>query len=361
VSVRKGPPPGRPRLAFVPVVFPRPPAGAPGVLGARRPGPASAFQLRPRLVRPVADTPPLAARLSQALAVARPPAPPPIPRPAAAGDDADSDLLELNADLLQDEPDAAASAASSLAAPGEGEPRAEDLPAGLTYHLHQQWAHVRPHWLQLREATRVASVRFGAAAWPRLLTARTWLARLWIRPTSWRRMAIMSAGAAALGAVFITPVALLLRPSVPPVAVARVPARALPAAPPAPSTSGPAPTQASVLDRPDPDAAALADPHIPHRALVPRQMAREAFEAGHAIDGVWYYRLGRRAHRHAPEDDRLTLLTINALADRSAADAAEHLLRDMGRHARPLLAETARSHPDPAVRQRARRIVANRK
>ena len=96
---------------------------------------------------------------------------------------------------------------------------------------------------------------------------------------------------------------------------------------------------------------------VPTRAQVARQMAREAFEAGHAKDGVWYYRLGVRAQRRAPDDDTLTVHTINALSDQRAAAAAERLLRDLGRDARPLLAETARSHPDRAVRERARQIA----
>jgi hypothetical protein len=94
------------------------------------------------------------------------------------------------------------------------------------------------------------------------------------------------------------------------------------------------------------------------RSEVARQMARESFEAGHALDGVWYFRLGLRAQRRAPDDDILVIHTINALVDKRAGEAAERLLKDLGRDARPLLAETARSHPDKMLRARARQLIS---
>jgi hypothetical protein len=263
------------------------------------------FQLRPRLVRPIVGRIPL------------------LPVPAETADDPSADLLELNADLLEEQPATPGAALNHSPRSVALEPHADDLPAGISYHLHQQWSRVRPYWLRLREASHW--MRWGPG-----------------RPTSWRRLAVTAAGVFALGAVFVTPVALLYRRWVPPVAVARVPA---PVAP--------------VLGATDPDAAQATNRRNPKRARLARQMARAAFAAGDALDGVRYYRLGRRAQRHAPEDHGLTVLTINALGDRRAAAAARRLLRDMGREARPLLAETARSHPDPSLRQRARQIVAD--
>jgi hypothetical protein len=261
------------------------------------------FQLRPRLVRPIVGRIPMLAR--------------------PATDDPLADLLELNADLLEEEPAAPGAALNHSPRTVALEPHADDIPAGISYHLHQQWSRVRPHWLRLREASNW--MRWGPS-WP----------------TSWRRLAVTAAGVFALGAVFVMPVALLHRRSAPPVAVARVSAQVAP-----------------VPGSADPDAAQASNQRSPKRARLARQMARAAFASGDALDGVRYYRLGRRAQRHAPEDHGLTVLTINALVDRQAAAAARRLLRDMGREARPLLAETARSHPDPSLRQRARRLVAS--
>jgi hypothetical protein len=86
-------------------------------------------------------------------------------------------------------------------------------------------------------------------------------------------------------------------------------------------------------------------------------MAREAFEQQRWQDGVWYFRTARRAQRRAPDDDVLILSTIAALADKDAAPAAKRLLRELGGDARPLLVETARSHPDPVVRGHVQQLI----
>ena len=351
MSVRRRPPPGRPRAAV-----------------ARRP------EARP--APPVSPTAVIA------------PVPPSVPEA-----DADSDLLLLNADLLELDSDV-------LQLETDGpvrarvDPAGEDLPAGVTYALQQHWSRVRPHWLRAREAARVGAVRLwrrgrpvavqvgswiqarwarrrlalpgwarrlSVPGWARRLTVPSWARRWWPGwPTSWPRLGLMAAAAFALGMVVALPVALSGRSPARPVSVER-------AAAPAPRRTRPParprPVEANRADADDrgespPATPAAGTSTVPTRALVARQMAREAFEAGHATDGVWYYRMGVRAQRRVPDDDTLTMHTINALSDQRAAAAAERLLRDLGRDARPLVAETARSHPERAVRQRARQIAA---
>jgi hypothetical protein len=178
----------------------------------------------------------------------------------------------------------------------------------------------------------------GAA--PGFLTLK--LRRVWPGwPATWQRLMVLAAGAFVLGGVLALPFALAGRqPEVtrrPAVAVERAApvAAAVPAAGPAPPVA----------------------PSSPSRAQLARDMAREAFENERWQDGLWYFRESVRAQRRAPDDDVLILYTIAALSDEQAAPKAERLLRELGRDAGPLVAETARSHPDRVIRARARKLV----
>jgi hypothetical protein len=278
-----------------------------------------------------------------------PPSHKPAPAPPPADD---TEPIELDADLLVPDTDPAA-------------PTADELPAGLGWHVSRQWARVRPHARSLWYATSAALATLRrrlapAAAATSSLALRLWHHQRWrsLRdaasrrlpgwPTSWRRLMGLATAAFALGALL--PFALADRdgtPSRPPmVALERPPAAPAPAArPPAPAAFAPAPAPA----KPRSDRSS--------RGLVGRQMAREAFEQNRWQDGVWYFRAARRAQRRAPGDDVLILSTIAALADQQVAPAAKRLLRELGDDARPLLVENARSHPDPVVRGHAQQLI----
>ncbi len=163
-------------------------------------------------------------------------------------------------------------------------------------------------------------------------------------PTTWQRLMALAAGAFALGGVLTLPFALAGRQ----LEVTGRPAVAVERA---------APVAAAVpADAPAPPVAPGAS-SSPSRAQLARDMAREAFENQRWQDGVWYFRESVRAQRRAPDDDVLILYTIAALSDEQAAPKAERLLRELGRDARPLVAETARSHPDRVIRARAQKLV----
>jgi hypothetical protein len=284
---------------------------------------------------------------------------PPSHKPVPAPLPDDAEPIELDAELLVPDTD--------VDLPGQtgAAPDADELPAGLGWHVSRQWARLRPHARALWYATAPALSALGrwtarAAAGALPLARRLWQHPLWQQriwqplrrrwhaltpgwPTSWRRLLGLAAGAFVLGALFVLPFALAGRkaaPSpLPPVALERPPAAASPAA----ATLAAAPAPAT------PDAAP--------RGAVGRQMAREAFEQQRWQDGVWYFRTARRAQRRAPDDDVLILSTIAALADKDAAPAAKRLLRELRSDARPLLVETARSHPDPVVRGHVQQLI----
>jgi hypothetical protein len=289
---------------------------------------------------------------------------PPGHRPHPAPSDADA--IELDSDLLESETDRIE--LSPPAPPAPTQPpsiiSADELPAGLAWHINRQWVRVRPHARALAEATAAALSALGKLVVRAAVHAQPHAHRLWQRlrqrwpladrlwpgwPTSWRRLVVLAAGAFGVGALFVLPFALASRqgPPRPPAAVAleRPPADN---APPADAVAG-------LQDHgiaPSP-----AKPHVASRAEVARQMAREAFEHQHWRDGVWYFRTARRAQRRAPGDDVLILSTIAALADREAAPPAKRLLRELGGEARAMLAETARSHPDAVVRGHAQELI----
>jgi hypothetical protein len=271
------------------------------------------------------------------------------------------EVVELDADLL--EPDDT----DRLTVPEPIEPNAGDLPAGLGWRLQQLWSLLRPHWLRLvvvlaprlararAWATRngraaLGRVRTQSASWGRRLPPLRDLRLRW--PDSWRRLVAMAGAAFCVGAMVTLPFARGGRPVAPPLAVER--ARAAPSGAAAAVAYGPAlPVAAPARAAASPAAASGGT-----RSALARQMAHDAFEAGEALDGIWYFRMGLRAQRRVPGDDVLMIHTINALVDTRAADAAERLLKQLGRDARPLLAETARSHPDRTLRARARQLVA---
>src|SRR5689334_3141604 len=102
-----------------------------------------------------------------------PPSHKPAPAPPPADDtepiQLDAEVIELDAGLLV--PD---------------EPQADDLPAGLGWHVSRQWARVRPHARSLAYATARALSALGrwtarAAAGARPLARRLWRQRIWLR------------------------------------------------------------------------------------------------------------------------------------------------------------------------------------
>jgi hypothetical protein len=193
--------------------------------------------------------------------------------------------------------------------------------------LRRRWAARRQWALDLPAAPPVL-VRMLEQLWP------GW-------PATWQRLIGLAAGAFVLGGVLALPFALAGR---------QLDVRGRPAV----AVERAAPVTAAVPA----DVPALpAAPASPSRAQLARDMAREAFDNERWQDGVWYFRESVRAQRRAPDDDVLILYTIAALSDEQAAPKAERLLRELGRDARPLVAETARSHPDPVIRARTLKLV----
>jgi hypothetical protein len=195
--------------------------------------------------------------------------------------------------------------------------------------LRRQWA-ARRQWALDLPAAPPGLVRKLERLWP------GW-------PATWQRLIGLAAGAFVLGGVLALPFALAGR---------QLEVRGRPAV--AVERAAPVVTAAVTAEGP---AVAPVAPSPRSRAQLARDMAREAFENERWQDGVWYFRESVRAQRRAPDDDVLILYTIAALSDEQAAPKAERLLRDLGRDAQPLVAETARSHPDRVIRARARKLV----
>jgi hypothetical protein len=193
--------------------------------------------------------------------------------------------------------------------------------------LRRQWA-ARRQWALDLPAAPPGLVRKLEQLWP------GW-------PATWQRLIGLAAGAFVLGGVLALPFALAGR---------QLEVRGRPAV----AVERAAPVAAAV---PAEGLAPPVTPSSPSRAQLARDMAREAFENERWQDGVWYFRESVRAQRRAPDDDVLILYTIAALSDEQAAPKAERLLRELGRDARPLVAETARSHPDRVIRARAQKLV----
>jgi serine/threonine protein kinase len=135
------------------------------------------------------------------------------------------------------------------------------------------------------------------------------------------------------------------------------------------ATSPATPPTADPSSSPNPAVDPKSDPKValarlrelqrqnPKDARYPAGLARLAFEQGRHREGMTQFRTAVRLDKTLRGDPQLVGHVIARLGNDAMAESAEQLLKDLGRSAKPLVAEAATKHADRRVRSRARKLL----